>query len=70
MCYLLAAKDLNVLPENCLVFEDSFNGIASGNAAGMKVIGLSTTNSAESIRNKVVKVIPDFRNFGLKELNF
>jgi HAD superfamily hydrolase (TIGR01509 family) len=39
MCYLLAAKDLNVSPENCYVFEDSFNGIASGNAAGMKVIG-------------------------------
>jgi HAD superfamily hydrolase (TIGR01509 family) len=65
MCYLLAAKDLGVLPENCFVFEDSFNGIASGNAAGMKVIGLSTTNSAESIRDKVMKVIPDFRDFKL-----
>jgi HAD superfamily hydrolase (TIGR01509 family) len=61
MCYLLAAKDLDVLPENCFVFEDSFNGIASGNAAGMKVIGLSTTNPAESIQDKVIKVIPDFQ---------
>jgi HAD superfamily hydrolase (TIGR01509 family) len=61
MCYLLAAKDLDVLPENCFVFEDSFNGIASGNAAGMKVIGLSTTNPAESIREKVLEVIPDFQ---------
>ena len=60
MCYLLAAKDLNVSPENCYVFEDSFSGIASGNAAGMKVVGLSTTNSAESIRDKVWKEIPDF----------
>jgi len=63
MCYLLAAKDLDVLPENCYVFEDSFTGIASGNAAGMKVIGLSTTNSAESIRDKVWKEIPDFVGF-------
>jgi HAD superfamily hydrolase (TIGR01509 family) len=60
MCYLLAAKDLAVSPENCYVFEDSFSGIASGNAAGMKVVGLSTTNPAESIRDKVWKEIPDF----------
>jgi HAD superfamily hydrolase (TIGR01509 family) len=64
MCYLLAAKDLNVSPENCYVFEDSFSGIASGNAAGMKVIGLSTTNPPEDIRDKVRKEIPNF----LKEL--
>ncbi|MDR0866315.1 MAG: HAD family phosphatase [Candidatus Symbiothrix sp.] len=61
MCYLLAAKDLNVPPENCFVFEDSFNGIQSGKAAGMKVIGLSTTNPAESIEADCLKVIPDFR---------
>jgi HAD superfamily hydrolase (TIGR01509 family) len=60
MCYLLAAKDLNVPPENCYVFEDSFSGIASGNAAGMKVVGLSTTNPAENIRDKVWKDIPNF----------
>ena len=66
MCYLLAAKDLNVLPENCYVFEDSFPGIASGNAAGMKVIGLSTTNPADRIRDIVWKEIPDF--IGLMEL--
>jgi HAD superfamily hydrolase (TIGR01509 family) len=60
MCYLLAAEDLKVSPENSYVFEDSINGIAAGNAAGMKVIGLSTTLPAESIRDKAVAVIPDF----------
>ena len=60
MCYLLAAQDLGVSPANCYVFEDSFNGIKSGNAAGMKVIGLSTTNSANSIADDCIKVIPDF----------
>jgi len=59
-CYLLAAQDLGISPENCYVFEDSFNGIQSGNAAGMKVIGLSTTNPADSIAKDCVKVIPDF----------
>ncbi|GHT40522.1 phosphatase [Bacteroidia bacterium] len=63
MCYLLAAKDLDVLPENCYVFEDSFNGIQSGKAAGMKVIGLATTNPVESIQADCVQVIPDFQLF-------
>ncbi|GHT48486.1 phosphatase [Bacteroidia bacterium] len=62
MCYLLAAKDLDVLPENCYVFEDSFNGIQSGKAAGMKVIGLATTNPAESIQADCIQVIPDFQD--------
>jgi len=60
MCYLLAARDLGIPPENCYVFEDSFNGIRAGNAAGMKVIGLSTTNSTESLAGECVWVIPDF----------
>jgi HAD superfamily hydrolase (TIGR01509 family) len=68
MCFLLAARDLNVLPQDCFVFEDSFNGIRSGNAAGMQVIGLSTTNPVESIQNDCIKVIPDFRDFDFQSL--
>ena len=48
-CYLRAAKRFEVAPEECIVFEDSFNGLRSGRAAGMKVVGVSTTNSAEAI---------------------
>jgi len=68
MCYLLAAQDLGVSPENCYVFEDSFNGIQSGNTAGMKVIGLSTTNSADSIAKDCIKVVPDFLNLSVLSL--
>ncbi|WP_184094016.1 HAD family hydrolase [Anaerocolumna cellulosilytica] len=35
--YLLVAKDLEVLPEECLVFEDVIQGIMAGKSAGMKV---------------------------------
>lgn len=63
MCYLLAAQDLNIPSDHCYVFEDSFNGIQAGNAAGMKVIGLSTTNTADSISKDCIQVIPDFSNF-------
>jgi HAD superfamily hydrolase (TIGR01509 family) len=67
-CYLLAACDLGVPADYCYVFEDSFNGIKSGNAAGMKVIGLSTSNPADSLAGNCVKVIPDFCNFSIHSL--
>lgn len=35
--YLAVAKELDVAPENCLVFEDIIPGIQAGKAAGMKV---------------------------------
>lgn len=61
MCYLLAANDLSVSPEQCIVFEDSFNGIKAGNDAGMRVIGLSTTNPEESLRELVFDVVPNLQ---------
>lgn len=48
-CYLKAAARFGVVPGECIVFEDSFNGLKSGRAAGMKVVGVATTNPAESI---------------------
>ena len=38
--FLKAAKLLGAKPEECIVFEDSDNGIKSGFNAGMKVIGV------------------------------
>ena len=38
--YLLAAKWLDRNPEECLVLEDSTNGIAAAKSSGMKVIGV------------------------------
>lgn len=67
MCYLLAASDLNVSPEDCIVFEDSFFGIQAGNDAGMRVIGLSTTNSPESLQDKVFEVIPNFEHITFED---
>ena len=59
-CYQLAAKELNISPNECLVLEDSLAGIAAGTAAGMKVIGLSTTLPADRLVDKVHRIIPDF----------
>ena len=45
-CYLKAAQKLGVDSDECVVFEDSVNGLRSGQAAKMKVVGLLTTNPA------------------------
>ncbi len=60
-CYLKAAQRLGVRVEDCVVFEDSFNGLKSGRAAGMYVVGLSTTNPAEAIRPLCDEVINDYK---------
>lgn len=67
-CYLLAAKELQVSPACCFVFEDSFSGLEAGRRAKMKVVGLATTNPAEVIRDMADSVIPDFRDFSYDRL--
>ena len=38
--FLKCAQNLNIQPKNCLVIEDSFNGVKAGKAAGMTVIAI------------------------------
>lgn len=59
-CYLLAAKELGIEPQNCIVFEDSFAGLEAGNAAGMTTVGVATTHPANSLAGKCNKVINGF----------
>ena len=65
-CYLRAAQRLGVAPEDCVVFEDSFNGLRSGRAAGMYVVGLATTNTREAIAPLSDIQIDNYNNFKLR----
>lgn len=62
--YLLAAKKLNVKPEECIVFEDILPAIKSAKKAGMKVIAVedecSVLDKDDIIRNSD-GFINDFR---------
>lgn len=55
--YLVGAAKAGADARECLVFEDSFQGLESGRRAGCRVIGLSTTNSAEAIEGKADMVV-------------
>lgn len=67
-CFLLAAEIFDTPSENCVVFEDSFHGLEAGRRAGMHVVGLATTNSAEQIRDKAEAVIQDFNEFSYEKM--
>lgn len=59
-CYQRAAQRFGLTKDECVVFEDSFNGLKSGRAAGMYVVGLATTNSPESIAQFADRVIKEY----------
>ena len=67
-CFLLGAEVFGTVPQNCVVFEDSFHGLEAGNAAGMAVVGLCTTNQKEEIADKCKLVIPDFTAFSFEKM--
>lgn len=59
--YALAASRLGVAPENCVVVEDSLQGVKAGEALGGKVIGVAGTLPAETIAPHSTIVIGSLR---------
>ena len=68
-CYLKGAQRFGMQKDECVVFEDSFNGLKSGQAAGMFVVGLATTNPADSIRPYADVVVSDFRGMTFESVS-
>ncbi len=67
-CYLKAAARFGISPEDCVVFEDSFNGLKSGRSAGMKVVGVATTNPKEAIEPYSDIQVTDYQGMGYQLL--
>ena len=68
-CYLRGAARFGVSPQECVVLEDSFNGLKSGRAAGMFVIGLATTNKKEDIEPLSDMQMVDYQDINFQKLN-
>lgn len=66
--FLKCAEKLGKDPEQCVVIEDSLNGITAAKAAGMKAIALTTTTSrekfvdADAIISSIKQLNPDLIN--------
>ena len=60
-CYIKGAQRFGAKPEECLVFEDSFNGLKSGKAAQMYVVGLTTAHPAEELVGLCDETIANFK---------
>ena len=68
-CYLKGAERFGVSPAECVVLEDSINGLKSGRAAGMYVVGLTTTNTKENIESLSNIQISDYQDINYQKLN-
>jgi beta-phosphoglucomutase len=63
--FLIAAKLLNMKPENCIVFEDSVAGVEAANAANMVSIGIGSKDvlgHAQYVFKDFTEISDDFIN--------
>jgi HAD superfamily hydrolase (TIGR01509 family) len=70
--YLIAANKIGVDIKNCIIFEDTKNGVLSGEASGAyKVIGITSSNSKEDMLKMkgCVHAIENYKNFDYSLLN-
>lgn len=66
--YIEAAKRLGVEPSECVVIEDSSNGIQAAKLAGMKCVAYRNLNSGDQDLSQADRVIDAFEALDPKEL--
>lgn len=68
--YLKCAAALDVLPEECIVFEDALKGVESAANAGMKSVVLKTVHQQHEFAayNNIIHFIDDYRQLDLKSI--
>lgn len=67
--FLLAADKLNTKPSECIVIEDSYNGIKAANAANMKSVGYNNVNSGNQDLSNATLIINSFDEINFEKLN-
>lgn len=68
--YITASELIHRQPCECVVFEDSLQGLEAGNRAGCYVVGLPTTNSRAKVEPRCHRVLDSWKNITVKELGF
>ena len=67
--FLKTAGKLNLKPVNCIVIEDSTNGVKAAGKAGMRCIGFSNINSGKQDLSLANIVVKSFADIVLNKLN-
>ncbi len=65
--FLIAAKNLNIKPKNCIVIEDAPVGIEAAKRAGMISIALTTTQNKENLFNADL-IIKDLSEINIEDI--
>lgn len=67
--FLKACERLNLLPSECVVFEDAVSGIKAAVAAGCHAVGITTTLSADALTGVGAEfAVPDFLGLDIASL--
>lgn len=67
-CYIRAAEVLNTPREECIVFEDAYNGLKAGMASGIFTVGLATGHTIEEIKPLCNMAVTNFSNITFEKL--
>ncbi len=67
--FLKAAEKLDVVPADCIVFEDAANGVKAAKNAGMKCVALSSHQTIDSLQEADL-VIDTFENLSFPNVCF
>ena len=67
--FLHTAKIINTLPKECIVIEDSYNGVLSAKAANMKCIGFRNLNSGNQDLSKADMIVTSLKDINIITLS-
>lgn len=62
--FLLGANEVNIIPADCIVFEDAISGVKAAKTGGFFTIGIGDPN----VLNEANIVLPDLKELNYKQL--
>lgn len=67
-CYIYGMNVFGAEKDECVVFEDAFNGLEAGMSAEIFTVGLASYNKPEDIKDKCNYVLNNFEGFSYQKL--
>ncbi len=68
-CFLFAAEWFGITPKECIVVEDSENGLRAAREAGMLVVGLTTTTPLDIVARYADFIVPNLSEISINDFS-